>query len=380
MPFPAQQPAAPELAPRKTQYRGDGVPVQRAEEEAERKYRRETSRKTLERENRDLKEENQRLKVRLAEMKYQQGAHLEAYPILEASAAVGHGIIPGPVFGLAADLTSTVDVGRMMEDLNEEVFQTAAALSDFDFRAQTTKMHGTGRQGFDSELRSRMALILGSEFVALLSVNKGSHPVPEILVQIALQTVMSAWSYRKIHSWVVDKTEEPNTCFADLYADIRRSEDPKDAARWRGMTRKHLVQRASSSYLVNSLLSAVVDVLFLARPDAKEGLNRKTIEEEPGNRLAGVVRLVLNLNRAIGAHVVSEELESVFVERGAKFEPKTMEKMWSDDDARSSRESVVCTTGLGLRKKGQNASAHRDGMTVVKPSVLLHSTLPELMA
>ncbi|KAJ7793526.1 hypothetical protein B0H13DRAFT_1935441, partial [Mycena leptocephala] len=48
--------------------------------------------------------------------------------------------IPGPLgftgnsFGITANLTSTGDVRRLMEDLDAEIFQTAAALSEFDFR------------------------------------------------------------------------------------------------------------------------------------------------------------------------------------------------------------------------------------------------------
>ncbi|KAJ7084636.1 hypothetical protein B0H15DRAFT_387452 [Mycena belliarum] len=147
------------------------------------------------------------------------------------------------------------------------------------------------------------------------------------------------------------------------------------------MTQKQLIQRASSSDLAVSLIHAITDILLLTRPDAKESRSRKAIEAGFGDRLKSVVHLVLALNRAIGADAVSEGLEAVFVEPGARFEPNMMETSYPEDGPGGARDSVVCTTAVGLRKKGRSAGADRDGKTmmVMKPKVLLSSTLLVLM-
>ncbi|KAJ7113112.1 hypothetical protein C8R44DRAFT_856119 [Mycena epipterygia] len=103
--------------------------------------------------------------------------------------------------------------------------------------------------------------------------------------------------------------------------------------------------------------------------------NQRMIEAEFGDRISTVARLVVDLNRDIGTHIVSEDLETILVNPGAKFEHNAMEKMWPDG-ARGSSESVVCATGLGLLKKAQNG---RTVMMVMKPNVLVRSDLSQLM-
>ncbi|KAJ6592475.1 hypothetical protein B0H19DRAFT_1087891 [Mycena capillaripes] len=93
--------------------------------------------------------------------------------------------------------------------------------------------------------------------------------------------------------------------------------------------------------------------------------------------MEAVVRLVLDLNRDIGTRIISEELEAVFIDPGTRFDARTMESTWPQEEAGSfhSSEVVVCTTGLGLRKRVDNGTVQ-----FVKPKVLLRSTLGQLIA
>ncbi|KAJ7652891.1 hypothetical protein B0H17DRAFT_1147285 [Mycena rosella] len=365
-----------ELASKRSRHRSDGVPGKRPEEGESRLKRETMARKAsqvkhLERENTELKGSVERLQAEISRMEQTNRQHKLARrkAIEEEQAAIqgfagngsrqpvrqrarwhmspnlgarypasgdriwgSWGITPVPGGQISwvstgPNLASTADVRRIMEDWNEEIFQTAAALADLGFRAKTTKTYGTPCQGPDSEVRVHMAPALGSELVGLLSSSRGYQPAPEIVVQMALQSAISAWSYRKIQSWTLDKSEEPNRFLTDLYTGVCHSEDPKDAARWLSITGKQLVQRASSSDLRISLLQDILDVLFSARADKSEGPNHKTVEMEIGDRVAVVARLVLDLNWAIGTQIVSDVLEAVFIEPGARFEPKTMENM-----------------------------------------------------
>ncbi|KAJ6528777.1 hypothetical protein DFH09DRAFT_841876, partial [Mycena vulgaris] len=127
----------------------------------------------------------------------------------------------------------------------------------------------------------------------------------------------------------------------------RSLEGPKDGARWRSMTRKQLIHRVSFSDLRMSLLRQLADVLAL---DNKDSPKRKDLDADFGDRITAIVRWVLDLNRAIGTQIVSEDLEAVFIELEAKFEPKTMDETWPGDDGVSINDWVLCTTGLELRK------------------------------
>jgi hypothetical protein len=136
--------------------------------------------------------------------------------------------IPGPLdftgnsFGITANLTSTGDVRRMMEDLDAEIFQTAAALSEFDFRGQSSRSYPQGR-GVDPDLHNRLIPVLGSHLMGLLSATGRSRPVPAILVQIALQTVMSAWSCRNLGAWILEGSGQFEEFLNELYGEIRRA-------------------------------------------------------------------------------------------------------------------------------------------------------------
>ncbi|KAF8142991.1 hypothetical protein K438DRAFT_1946030 [Mycena galopus ATCC 62051] len=277
-------------------------------------------------------------------------------------------------FGITANLTSIGDARRTMEDLDAEILQTAAALSEFDFRGHSARSHPRGSRGANPELHNRLIPILGSELLGLLSSGK----TPAILLQIALQTVMSAWSCTSLCAWVLDRESDRHEGFlADLYAEICRVENTRDAARWRAMTRKQLVKRASPSDMGNSLLQDVVDVIILTKSGGEEHLSRKTIEAAFGDRIEAVVRLVLDLNRDMGTRILSDELEVILISEGTRFDSRTMENMWPQDDAGKLRASevVVCTTGLGLRKSTPNGA-----VVFMKPKVLLRSTVGQLMA
>ncbi|KAJ6605463.1 hypothetical protein DFH09DRAFT_897511 [Mycena vulgaris] len=311
--------------------------------------------------------------VRLVEGNRQCAAEINDLKIREADLGLK---LEAQGFGVTANRTSPADVRGMMEDLEAEIFQTAAALSDFDFRGHSTA-HATGRHGLDPQLHNRMARVLGVELVRLLSAAEA----PAIVVQMALQSAISAWGCTKISLWVLERNDHSsNAIWTGLYADIRRSEDPKDSARWRAMTRKQLISRASSSDLEMSLLHRIMDVLVLTKARGADVASRRTVEAEFGNRIRGVVGLVLKLNTDIGTHIVSEDLEAVFIQPGETFVPSDMESMWPAEEnelGSISEQSVVCGTGIGLRKRGYEGGR---AVIVMKPKVLLHSTVGQLVA
>ncbi|KAF7362768.1 NmrA domain-containing protein [Mycena venus] len=354
-----------------------GISTQRAEP-LEPKSRRDGTRHTQHRlPESDARGEMQAMRAELSRLEQENRAYRTQVATLQSQQIPIHSQtadIPLSSFGITANLTSTGDVRRMMEDLEAEIFQTAAALSEFDFRGQSARSRLQESRGQDSELHNRLVPVLGGELVGLLSRGR-AHPMPAILVQIALQSVMSAWSSTNICAWILNRGGDQLTGFlADLYAEICRAEDSRDAARWRTMTRKQLVKRASAADIGATLLQHIVDVIILSRSENEEPLSRKAIEAAFGDRVEAVLRLVLDLNRDMGTRIVSDELETVFVDPGTRFDSRTMENEWPKDVGRlSGSELVVCTTGLGLRKRVQNGA-----VLFMKPKVLLRSTLGQL--
>ncbi|KAJ7214942.1 hypothetical protein GGX14DRAFT_609822 [Mycena pura] len=294
------------------------------------------------------------MRIEISRLRDQIQAYEAQSPALPERA--GHGDILGQTFGVIANLTSIGDVRRMMDDLNDEIFQMAATVSEVDVRARLQK---SSSRRWDPDMQYRMIHILGDELTRLLMIGR-SHPPPDIVVQHALQTAMAGWGV-KLH----------------LYADIRDSEGPTDAARWRAITRKQLLKRGlSSDDARHSLLDCIADVLDLAILRGEGRVSRRAVEEMLAARITAVARLVIDLNRAIGIHMISEDLETGIIPPGVTFDPTTMEDTWADGSRGvSRREIVACTTGLGVQERGHDG----ENAVIMKPKVVLRSTLEELM-
>ncbi|KAJ7628235.1 hypothetical protein DFH06DRAFT_1226569 [Mycena polygramma] len=259
---------------------------------------------------------------------------------------------PTQAFGTTADRASMGDVRRQ------------------EFGSKTSAPR---RREHDSELLKRLTPILGGELVPLLSARGQSRPVPEILVQIALQTAVSRKSLYKLSKWAVgDHSGNTDRVLSGLYHGIHDDEDHEDTSRWRAITRKQLAKHASQVDVKPSLLRLIADVVNLTIPPNEEPVTDRRIEAKVGDRVGTAAGLILDLHRIIGTNVVSEDLEATFVEPGIAFDPRTMENMWPEEASGKSQEDVVvCTTSLGVRKLGKHGGD--------PPKVLLRSSLPQLM-
>ncbi|KAJ6535549.1 hypothetical protein B0H19DRAFT_1080021 [Mycena capillaripes] len=327
----------------------------------------------LEKENWELKEEIRRIHAQMSQLfdqNRQCNEELEALRFREEQERFGY---QRRAFGTTADAASIADVRGRMDELDDEIFQIAAGLSDCDVRRKPTNINATARKAVGSELGSPTSRILGEELVKVLATGD-ARATPDILVQIALQTAMSTWSHMSVGCWVLGgHNDGANNFFAELYGEIWCSEDSKDASRWRAMTRKQLIKRASPTDLRGSLLQQISDLILLTKPP----ISRRKIEAQFGDRIEAAAQLVVELNMNIGANIVSEDLEAVLVDPGTAFDFNTMEDMWSEEGAGHSKtETVVCTTSLGLRKGGHNG---KHAVMLRKPKVLLCSTLGQLL-
>ncbi|KAJ6458047.1 hypothetical protein C8R47DRAFT_1246791 [Mycena vitilis] len=303
------------------------------------------------RETSGVTDELHRMRARITQLEAENGRYkdelgvikLEEYP--GGSGPVG---IPAHGFGTTANRASTADARRLMEDLEAEIFQTAAALSEHDFGRN--KSYAPRRQECDPDFYNKMTGMLGGELVDLLSANTASHPTPEILVQISLQTAMSTWGFTKLNAWILkDYNDDVNILLSGLYEGIRRY----------------------------GLLRAITDVVIAATPPGEEPVSRRKIDTEFGDRVSAAARLILDLKKTIGTSIVSDDLAPFLAEPGSIFDPRRMEDMWPEEGTRQIQgETAVCTTSLGLLKRGQNGGP---SVTLMKAKVLLHSSVPQLM-
>ncbi|KAJ7048202.1 hypothetical protein C8F01DRAFT_139387 [Mycena amicta] len=271
-------------------------------------------------------------------------------------------------FGIVPNDISLGDVRRMMEGLGEEVFQIAAALSEHPVRGRSGhSRRNSTQQRVDVDLSNSLIPAIGSDLVSLLSASGDSRPPAPILLQIAIQAAVAQWGYWKIKAWapVAKQSEVLEPFMTRLYADIQDAENPRDAARWRAMTRRQLGKRVSATEVRAALVQKIVDVLSLPRMELVE---RAKIEAAFGDRITESTRTILRISTAIGAEVISEELEPGLVPPGTPFDPATMDDMWDEEQFPNRRaETVVCTTTLGLCEKRSSKDGREYRVIVSKP-------------
>jgi hypothetical protein len=118
-------------------------------------------------------------------------------------------------FAAKPDLVSDAVVLKMLEELNAEIFETAAYMADsFTFSIKQTKTDDM------RDAYSRATKMLGSAMV--LSLTSVRHDDDPLIVQIACQACMVECCRRIISSWCFDgsKAEE---ALPDIYSRIRKT-------------------------------------------------------------------------------------------------------------------------------------------------------------
>ena len=96
------------------------------------------------------------------------------------------------------------------------------------------------------------------------------------------------------------------------------------------------------------------------------------------DKVASIISIAGQLNKMIG-EVVSVDFEVLTVRPLETFEETTMEGDFDEGQGVPGGtvigQKVLCSTQLGMRKRIQRESGHRDMLTVVKAKVILESFL-----
>ncbi|EPQ55241.1 hypothetical protein GLOTRDRAFT_129527 [Gloeophyllum trabeum ATCC 11539] len=298
------------------------------------------------------------------------------------------------------DITPEDEVLRAIHNLNQNILETAIALADALQYESKHKTPDEDRTPSD-KATSRVKEMLGSSVVQQLK-DCPQREDAAVIIQIAFQGCMvlqCAWIVAAWH-FDVDLPKE-GKLLQDIYDHIRQSETQAVSGRWRSVARKHIqaLRHGESPHdsakppLITYLVKRLVDVLLVAGCNSyKEPQVHEMITNVYGDRLDNLVRLALGLNRLVGVDALNCDYEPVWTRPNVAFNPVWMEDMdgkgidGSPGDHRALDEPtvirVLCTTGLGLRKKVKAAGRQRRGsrselrsMLVLKPKVALETLL-----
>ncbi|KAJ7628249.1 hypothetical protein DFH06DRAFT_931764, partial [Mycena polygramma] len=244
------------------------------------------------------------------------------------------------LFLLAADSISGAEAVRIAKLLNANIFQTATFIADS--LECTPAKSNTAAQTYLGE-----------------SITKALQSADAGVVQIALQTAITRRCKGMIDSWCLGDERFGNSLCA-LYEKILLAENPITAHRWRAITRAQTRCSEDNLLVTASLVQCIFDVMVAAGWIFQEyTLNgREYIEDKFAGQIAAIAKYSLQLRKAIGEDIVSEDLEVVYVGPNQIFREQTMEDVYAvgrrkDQSRRAARavfdvEVVACTSDIGL--------------------------------
>ncbi|KAJ7059900.1 hypothetical protein C8F01DRAFT_1294100 [Mycena amicta] len=277
-----------------------------------------------------------------------------------------------------ANLASTGDVVRKLDNLHAEIFQIAAMLSDSEAHPRPTTI---SRTAIFEKYGQYLFHLVGPDLSQYLA-NIEPCKVPDVVVQMVLQAAMVAWCAPILDSWSSGVVGDFDRMFDALFSEVRSNEELGNTSRWRAMTRKHAQTIfAPKEYdFGRILLSHVTTVLQFTN----EKVTIDTVNSIAGERLSAVVAATLDLNQVMGAQMVSDDLQVMRASVGEGFNPTAMSSMWEDGKkthgGRPVADVVMFTTSLGIAKVTVRRTDDRAiHALLVKPKVLLRSDLTALL-
>lgn len=287
-----------------------------------------------------------------------------------------------------ADTLSGAEVMRLVDELNQEIMQTAAFISDsFDFARKPEHRDEI------KEASIRTSELIGPAMTSLLStVQHGEDP---LLIQIALQAATVEFSRWIIMTWDFDglQAEQP---LAEIYGDVRETgknqivskevnilkrmtESQAVSGRWRALTRSHaqkvaLLEADVHSTMVAHISDTLVIVMIAAGCTKNYDDAYREFTMKFGERVSNIVRMAARLNKAMGEEVTSADLWPTHAAAGERFDTESMKDF--DEGSGAQSGVVLCTTALGLQRSekiGNGEGAENRTFTLAKPKVALEA-------
>ncbi|OBZ69558.1 hypothetical protein A0H81_10515 [Grifola frondosa] len=281
------------------------------------------------------------------------------------------------VFLMKTDGFSDADVRRMVENINAEIFQTAALISD-DFAADSKVIsHSFVTQNAYERVSPNMKPMVD----ALRSSSD-----PDLLLQISLQGCMSLFAKELMDCWMLASSRD-GSLLKGVHNQMVDEETQAVSGRWRSLTRQHIKHHFdrdvnTAAAITPSLIPRITDILLLA--GASVGDCDK-VTQVFGARLENVTSLILAFRKVIGEDIISCEYEPILGPSGSQFNAEIMEDTFSGGPGLlpgNEPRGILCTTELGLRRwqrvEGRGGKGEWERSTLLKSKVATDGLLEEL--
>ena len=304
-----------------------------------------------------------------------------------------------PTKGFTNGASSRVEGAmRAVNLLNDEIYQTAAAMTD--------QLEGIAKRFVIEDDGGRFAMaeylksMLGSELLKILQAEAAysSEEYNHFFIQVGLQGCLIASCMQIITSWYPTEWEYGNF-LAALYERIRGTsktiyrfvclvrysdwptflslDGPEIALDWRAATQRSCTSYTDRNTKLVAFLTERVNAVLTVCGWSNESEADKIVESFE-HKLLEIASLAMRLNE-VTATGEAGELEGLVADSGSLYD---LQEMWNDapfEPTNTKRvevgmpldETVVCTVGLGLRwSEGDDVER-----LLVKPRVVLYGAL-----
>ncbi|TEB26926.1 hypothetical protein FA13DRAFT_1795174 [Coprinellus micaceus] len=277
-------------------------------------------------------------------------------------------------FTTTADQFSISDVTRMVEQLNEDIYQVAAQLSD------TILMNRQAKQGPDipglANARKSVAEIYGDTLVEKLTLHIAQDD--PLLFECLVQNVLALRCYRLIRS-INPTSSTINNTLNNVWEKLVVSHGPTIAKKWLAMTSSQMDFGRVEVADVSETLFSMMEVCGWQATDCPGSKTPALLFE----RISEIDVAALEIRKMMVEGILSTEMEPTMYKPNQRYSPAHMQD--AHDFGRSPSgecfsDIALLTTGLGVQLVTRNNSPPdiakpklRD--TIMKAKVLLSSTL-----
>lgn len=280
-----------------------------------------------------------------------------------------------------ADTVSEADALQLVNDLNAEIVQIAAILTD--------QLESLPTCAVRPEIAHEVKAFYGKAFTLGLIGRK-----PET-IQVALQFALAHLFEWMSATWEFQATAATaylENVYTAVYAagkcrfqrsEFQRAkiiiaEEQPIAGRWRALTRKNIQGSGNlwerdelCQYLLGQIIPYIALLLSCAGLFSDPSVAYDYVTRKCGRKILAGIGLALRLNKALGCEITSGDLKLFFGEPNAPFNPISMEdEDGQGDDGEQSSGLIFGTTELGVTRKVKEL---HEGKLQVTERVLLQA-------
>ncbi|KIM40815.1 hypothetical protein M413DRAFT_445619 [Hebeloma cylindrosporum] len=321
-----------------------------------------------------LETQNRQLGAELKQVKVE---HQQAVQLLDVRTAELKG---AQAFLTKTDQFSGADIIKLVEELNGEIMQAAASMAEnLVVEAKKVNGHEEGSEsGEIKEAYGRTEEIVGFRMAELLKASE--HHEDPILIQIAFQANMAAYTHWIVSSWCFESPEDEHM-LSEIYARVREAEEQAISGRWRQLTRTHLQRMLSQEPdMATDMAHGFASIALTAGVKGSYDSIFERIMTNFGERIGVVMKTAQRLNKTVGEGVTSCDLEAFYIAPNVLYSADTMADALGPTTTSDRGETILCTTDLGLVRAEKVSGSIGDWheSVLLKPKVVLQSGLSSL--